>query len=120
MTQDSLTKMAEQLEGKPGVTITRDAFGNVISIDQTTPGFYKENLPDPWETQALRPGRGGARQGSGRKPITDETRRRNATVSFRVRETTRAALQELRAQGIDINAELERLVARLAKRDTKG
>ena len=65
-------------------------------------------------------GRGGARQGSGRKPITDETRKRNATVSFRVRETTRAALQELRAQGIDINAELEKMVARLAKRDTKG
>ena len=67
-------------------------------------------------------GRGGARQGSGRKPITDETRRRNATVSFRVRETTRAALQELRAQGIDIdiNAELEKMVARLTKRDTKG
>lgn len=99
-----LNEYAKQVEGLPGVSITRDPLGNVISIDRSSPG----------------PGRGGARQGSGRKPITDETRRRNATVSFRVRETTRAALQELRAQGIDINAELERLVARLAKRDTKG
>lgn len=72
------------------------------------------------EDNTNKTGRGGARQGSGRKPITDETRRRNATVSFRVRETTCAALQELRAQGIDINAELEKMVARLAKRDTKG
>lgn len=72
------------------------------------------------EDNTNKTGRGGARQGSGRKPITDETRKRNATVSFRVRETTRAALQELRAQGIDINAELEKMVARLTKRDTKG
>lgn len=103
-----LNEYAKQVEGIPGVSITRDAFGNVISVDHTS--------PEPSQG----PSRGGARPGSGRKPITDEMRRRNVTVSFRVRETTRAALQELRAQGIDINAELERLVARLAKRDTKG
>lgn len=111
MTQDSLTKMAEQLEGKPGVTITRDAFGNVISIDHTS--------PTPWETQAQRPGRGGARQGSGRKPLPDDAKKRNVTVSFRVSADTRDALQELRSQGIDINAELERMTRRL-KRDTKS
>lgn len=67
-----------------------------------------------------RPTRGGARPGSGRKPIKDEDRKRNVTVSFRVNAATRDALQGLRAQGIDINAELEKLVARLTKRDTKG
>lgn len=63
--------------------------------------------------------RGGARPGAGRKPIREEDQR-NVTISFRVKASTRDALQDLRAQGIDINAELERLVARLAKRDTKG
>ena len=100
--------IAEQLAGKipAGHEITD------IEVDPFTPGATSLVV----KTER----RGGARQGSGRKPITDETRRRNATVSFRVRETTRAALQELRAQGIDINAELEKMVARLAKRDTKG
>ena len=64
-------------------------------------------------------GRGGARPGAGRKPIREEDQR-NVTISFRVKASTRDALQDLRAQGIDINAELEKMVARLAKRDTKG
>ena len=79
--------------------------------------------PDPNLTKPAwpeKPSRGGARPGSGRKPIKDEDRKRNVTVSFRVNAATRDALQELRAQGIDINAELEKLVARLTKRDTKG
>lgn len=63
--------------------------------------------------------RGGARPGAGRKPIREEDQR-NVTISFRVKASTRDALQDLRAQGIDINAELEKMVARLAKRDTKG
>ena len=105
-----LNEYAKRIEGRPGVTITRDASGNVIQIDSTTPD------PEPLQ----KTGRGGARKGSGRKPITDELQRRNVTVSFRVNAATRDALQDLRAQGIDINRELERLVARLAKRDTKG
>ena len=67
-----------------------------------------------------KPSRGGARPGAGRKPIKDEDRKRNVTVSFRVNAATRDALQGLRVQGVDINAELEKLVARLTKRDTKG
>lgn len=79
--------------------------------------------PDPNLTKPAwpeKPSRGGARPGSGRKPIKDEDRKRNVTVSFRVNAATRDALQGLRAQGVDINAELEKLVARLTKRDTKG
>lgn len=82
---------------------------------------------DPWLTKpewpapvSVAPRRGGARPGAGRKPIKDEDRKRNMTVSFRVKETTRNAIQDLREAGIDMNAELEKLVARLAKRDTKG
>ena len=63
---------------------------------------------------------GGARPGAGRKPIKDEDRKRTVTISFRVKETTRNAIQDLREAGIDMNAELEKLVARLGKRDTKG
>ena len=81
----------------------------------------------PWLTEpecpapvSVAPRRGGARPGSEHKPIKDEDRKRNVTVSFRVNAATRDALQELRAQGIDINVELEKLVARLTKRDTKG
>ena len=96
------------------------------------PNLEKPIWPDPMRTrtadawlershqEAIHSGRGGARPGSGRKPIKDEDRKRNVTVSFRVNAVTRDALQELRAQGIDINAELEKLVARLTKRDTKG
>ena len=82
---------------------------------------------DPWLTKpewpapvSVAPRRGGARPGAGRKPIKDEDRKRNVTVSFRVKETTRDAIQAFREEGIDMNAELEKLVARLAKRDTKG
>lgn len=71
-------------------------------------------------TEETKTTRGGARPGAGRKPIMEEDLRKNVTISFRVKASTRDALQELRAQGIDINAELERLVARLTKRDTKG
>ena len=71
-------------------------------------------------TEEIKTTRGGARPGAGRKPIMEEDRRKNVTISFRVKASTRDALQDLRAQGIDINAELERLVARLTKRDTKG
>lgn len=81
---------------------------------------------DPWLTKpewpapvSVAPRRGGARPGAGRKPIKDEDRKRNVTVSFRVKETTRDAIQAFREAGIDMNAELEKLVARLAKRDTK-
>lgn len=82
---------------------------------------------DPWLTKpewpapvSVAPRRGGARPGAGRKPIKDEDRKRNVTVSFRVKETTRDAIQAFREEGIDMNAELEKLVARIAKRDTKG
>lgn len=71
-------------------------------------------------TEETKTTRGGARPGAGRKPIMEEDLRKNVTISFRVKASTRDALQDLRAQGIDINAELERLVARLTKRDTKG
>lgn len=103
-----------------------------LSAPALDPDLEKPIWPDPMRTktadawlersyqEAIRSGRGGARPGSGRKPIKDEDRKRNVTVSFRVNAATRDALQELRAQGIDINAELEKLVARLTKRDTKG
>lgn len=79
-----------------------------IDLDLTKPAW-----PD-------KPTRGGARPGAGRKPIKDEDRKRTVTISFRVKETTRNAIQAFREEGIDMNAELEKLVARLAKRDTKG
>lgn len=63
--------------------------------------------------------RGGARPGSGRKPIS-ENKRRGVTISFRVRESTRAAIQELRSQGVDINAELEQMISRLIDVDNVG
>ena len=78
---------------------------------------------DPFLTKPAWPEKlthGGARPGAGRKPIKDEDRKRTVTISFRVKETTRNAIQDLREAGIDMNAELEKLVARLGKRDTKG
>lgn len=105
---------------------------NSLRAPAPDPNLEKPIWPDPMRTktsdawlersyqEAIRSGRGGARPGSGRKPIKDEDRKRNVTVSFRVNAATRDALQGLRAQGIDINAELEKLVARLTKRDTKG
>ena len=100
-----LNEYAKQVEGLPGVNITRDALGNVISVDHTS--------PEPNQ----RPSRGGARPGSGRKPLPEDAKK--ITISFRVSSETKEALQELRANGVDINAELERMVRRL-KRDTKG
>lgn len=99
--------IAEQLAGKipVGHEITD------IEVDPFTPGATSLVV----KTER----RGGARPGAGRKPIREEDQR-NVTISFRVKASTRDALQELRAQGIDINAELEKMVARLAKRDTKG
>ena len=138
-----LDKLAQRLEGTPGVSLPRDAFGHVTGIHHQTPNPIDECVlqqgtaiqpdqeiadveVDPYSpagsmnvTIKTRP-RGGARPGSGRKPIKDEDRKRNVTVSFRVNAATRDALQGLRTQGIDINAELEKLVARLTKRDTKG
>lgn len=104
---DLAEAIAEQLAGKipAGHEITD------IEVDPFTPGATSMVV----KTER----RGGARPGAGRKPIREEDQR-NVTISFRVKASTRDALQELRAQGIDINAELERLVARLAKRDTKG
>lgn len=105
---------------------------NSLRAPTPDPNLEKPIWPDPMRTktadawlersyqEAIHSGRGGARPGSGRKPIKDEDRKRNVTVSFRVNAATRDALQGLRAQGIDINAELEKLVARLTKRDTKG
>ena len=55
--------------------------------------------------------RGGARPGSGRKPISED--KRHVTISFRVRESTRNAIQGLRSQGVDINSELEKMISRL-------
>ena len=82
---------------------------------------------DPWLTKpewpaplSVAPRRGGARPGAGRKPIKDEDRKRTVTISFRVKETTRNAIQDLREAGVDMNTELEKLVARLGKRDTKS
>lgn len=99
--------IAEQLAGKipAGHEITD------IEVDPFAPGATSLVV----KTER----RGGARPGAGRKPIREEDQR-NVTISFRVKASTRDALQELRAQGIDINAELEKMVARLAKRDTKG
>lgn len=99
--------IAEQLAGKipAGHEITD------IEVDPFTPGATSLVV----KTER----RGGARPGAGRKPIKEEDQR-NVTISFRVKASTRDALQDLRAQGIDINAELEKMVARLAKRDTKG
>ena len=82
-----------------------------------------QNGIDPLLTKPAWPEKlahGGARPGAGRKPIKDEDRKRTVTISFRVKETTRNAIQDLREAGIDMNAELEKLVARLGKRDTKG
>lgn len=56
--------------------------------------------------------RGGARPGSGRKMGKEQ----KVTISFRVTEATHDKIQELREDGIDITGELEKLVARLAKR----
>ena len=55
--------------------------------------------------------RGGSRPGSGRKPISED--KRHVTISFRVRESTRATIKELRSQGVDINSELEKMISRL-------
>ena len=54
--------------------------------------------------------RGGARPGSGRKPGPEQ----KVTISFRVTPKTHRAIREFRDRGIDINAELERMIARLA------
>lgn len=62
--------------------------------------------------------RGGARPGSGRKPISED-KRRDVTISFRVRESTRATIQELRRQGVDINSELEKMISRLIDMDNE-
>ena len=61
--------------------------------------------------------RGGARPGSGRKPISEG--KRHVTISFRVRESTRSAIKELRSQGVDINSELEKMISRLNDMDNE-
>lgn len=53
--------------------------------------------------------RGGAREGSGRKPAKAQ----KVTISFRVTEETRDNIKRLREAGCDVNAALERLVEEL-------
>ena len=121
-----LDKLALQLiESGLGHTIKDikiDAAGYVVELEHASPDPVQVDpfLEKPAWPEYITPRRGGARPGAGRKPIKDEDRKRNVTVSFRVKETTRDAIQAFREAGIDMNAELEKLVARLAKRDTKG
>ena len=56
--------------------------------------------------------RGGQRKGAGRKAIGGECRK--ATLSIRVSEQTRDAARQLRAQGVDLGAELSELIRQLA------
>lgn len=53
--------------------------------------------------------RGGAREGSGRKPAKAQ----KVTISFRVAEETRDTIKALREAGCDVNAALERLIEEL-------
>jgi len=60
--------------------------------------------------------RGGARTGAGRK-ISTEARR--VTISFRVTEDIRDAIQQLRAEGTDVNKILENTFSLLLANDNK-
>ena len=57
---------------------------------------------------------GGKREGAGRKPAPISTKR-DSTISFRVHSSTKKAIQDLRTQGVDVTAELEKLAEKLKK-----
>lgn len=94
--------------------------------DNTTPPLSQ--WPDPLRTQtanayldkayheAIRQGRGGSRPRAGRKPDPNK----KLTISFRVSPETRALWDRARAEGFDVQKEMDGMIRELCNELLKG